>query len=63
MEHKFYTLYVYLDDVQVSFGTVNEYFDCGALVQQANQWAGENNWNRLELGPEKSYKKFGEEAA
>lgn len=46
---KQYILSVYLDDVRVSWGDVCDYFDCEALIQQANQWTGKDNWNRLEL--------------
>jgi len=62
MVPKFYTLYVFQDDVRVSFGTVPSDWNCDQLITEANEWAGENNWNRLELGPEKSFTKFGEEA-
>ena len=44
-----YTLRVYLDDHQVSFGTVTNTHDCDMLVTEADRWAGPNNWNRLEL--------------
>jgi len=44
-----YILAVFLDDVRVSYGNVNEYFDGGDLILKANEWAGKDNWNRLEL--------------
>jgi|TARA_B110000977_G_scaffold174930_1_gene229247 hypothetical protein len=44
-----YTLRVYLDEDQVSFGTVTNTHDCDMLVTEADRWAGPDNWNRLEL--------------
>ena len=60
MSDKLYTLRVFLDDVLVSYGTVMGSQDCDTLIEQANKWAGKNHWNRLELGPEASGKKFNE---
>ena len=44
-----YTLSVFSNNVRVSYGDVCDYYDCEALIQQANEWAGKDNWNRLEL--------------
>jgi hypothetical protein len=46
---KHYTLTGYLDNEQVGFGTVLADHEISHLVSLANEWFGENNWNRLEL--------------
>jgi hypothetical protein len=46
---KFYTLTGYLDDVKVGYGTVLEDHPIEHLVNEANEWFGKDNWNRLEL--------------
>lgn len=39
----------YLDDVRVGYGTILDYHCVAHLVSLANEWFGENNWNRLAL--------------
>jgi len=48
---KHYTLTAYLDAVKVGFGTVLEDHPIEHLVNEANDWWGADNWNRLELTP------------
>jgi len=44
-----YTLNVYLNDHKVCFGTVLKDHTIDILISEANDWAGKDNWNRLEL--------------
>lgn len=44
-----YTLSVFSDNVRVSYGDVCDFYDGVALIDKANEWAGKDNWNRLEL--------------
>jgi hypothetical protein len=44
-----YLLSIYLDDVRVAYGDVMSNWDIVALTQVANEWAGKDNWNRLEI--------------
>jgi hypothetical protein len=59
-------LSIYMDDVRVAYGDVCDFYDGDALIQKANEWAGKDNWNRLELMIEENHalnKFFGEEVA
>lgn len=46
---KFYTLTGYLDDAKVGYGTVLEDHTVDILISEANNWFGQDCWNRLEL--------------
>jgi hypothetical protein len=46
---KLYELTVYLDDTKLGYGTVLQDYDIEHLISEADDWFGENTWNRLEI--------------
>ena len=46
---KLYTLTISLDNEKIRSGTVQEDYTVGQLISQADDWAGKDLWNQLEL--------------